>query len=83
MKVRPVLVTPWTARVAAGLADTIPGRTTGDVLQMALAHEIEMLAEIQHAGLGDRPIKGRDLLGLYVQACNLLAARAAREGIQA
>ena len=80
---RPVLVSPSTARIAATLARSMPGVSVADVIGVALLHECAMLATISAAGLGNRPIHGADVPGLYAQAVNLNAATASRTRIEA
>ena len=74
---RRVAVDPWTFRTARNLAATMKDGSPGDVLDVSLMHEVEMMATIHRAGLGGGALPATDVLALYAQAVNLLAARAA------
>ena len=66
----PVPVSPWTAKKAAELADAAEGDgiSAGDVLDIAVAHLIEMMAAVGRSGIDAASIDARTLPELYYEA---------------
>ncbi|MYA43134.1 MAG: hypothetical protein F4087_12245 [Gemmatimonadetes bacterium] len=60
---------------AKRIADSVDLRPS-DVIHISVEHHVEMLQTIERAGLGDSFMTAGEVPALFVQAVNLLAARA-------